>query len=125
MPYSRERAVKVTIAWQLCPLHAASEPDLPTLMSFPKASGFIDIATEIGPSYFKFGIFLLDDKKGAQVAALEKSHNREAAEINRAILRKWLEGTNKVDVTWDWLVKCLKKANLHTLAREVENELKD
>ncbi len=94
-------------------------------MSFPNASGSMDIATEIGDSYFKFGIFLLNDKKGAQVAAMERTYNREAAEINRAILRKWLEGTNKVDVTWDWLVTCLQKTGLHRLAKEVEKGLID
>lgn len=94
-------------------------------MSFPKAGGFIDITTEIGGSYSKFGIFLLNDKKRALVAALEKAHSHDAAEINQAIFGKWLEGVNEVAVTWDWLVNCLKRAGLHALAKEVESGLKD
>lgn len=100
-----------------------SDPDLLTLMRFPTKDGEIDIAVEVGASYTKFGVFLLDDRKGVRVSALERSYKQEVGEINRAILREWLQGVNGVAVTWDWLLKCLKQANLHALAQVIENGL--
>lgn len=92
-------------------------------MSFPTKDGPIDIAVEVGKSYTQFGVFLLDDRKGVRVNSLKKSCQNEVEDINRAILGEWLQGVNDVEVTWDWLLKSLQKANLHALARVVENGL--
>ena len=102
-----------------------SEPDLMKLMEFPKGDASIDLTTEIGMSYRKLATFLLKDEKGAIVDGLESKHLKDADEINSAIFRKWLAGTNQVDVTWDWLVRSLRKANLHALADLVKNGLTD
>ena len=102
-----------------------SEPDLMKLMEFPKGNDTIDLTTEIGMSYRRFAVFLLNDKKGALVDGLESKHLKDAAEINSAIFTKWLAGTNQVDVTWDWLVRSLRKANLYALADFVDNGLTD
>ena len=106
-------------------IYADSEPDLLTLMDFPAGSTTIDIAVEIGASYSKFGIFLLKDGKRNIISALEKAHNQDPEVINQEIFTKWLSGVNGVAVTWDWLVKCLYKAGLHSLRETVENGLTD
>ncbi len=92
-------------------------------MSFPTKDGPIDIAVKVGASYFKFGVFLLNDRKGDRVSILKSSCQHQVEEINRAILREWLQGVNGVAVTWDWLLNSLKQANLHALAQVVENGL--
>jgi len=92
-------------------------------MSFPTKDGCIDIAIEVGTSYFQFGVFLLNDRKGDRVSNLKSSCQQQVEDINRAILREWLQGVNGVAVTWDWLLNSLKQANLHALAQLVENGL--
>ena len=94
-------------------------------MYFPAGSTTIDIAVQIGASYPKFGIFLLKDGKRNIISALEKAHNRDPEVINQEIFTKWLSGVNGVAVTWDWLVRCLHKAGLHSLRETVENGLTD
>lgn len=94
-------------------------------MHFPQGNDHIDLTTEIGTSYRKLAIFLLDDTKGAIINGLETRHLKDATEINTAMFTKWMEGTNRVAVTWDWLVESLRKANLHELADTVESGLED
>ena len=103
--------------------YADSEPDLLTLMAYPDGSETVDIAVRVGTSYSKFGIFLLKDGKGDIISALEKAHGRDPDVLIQEIFKKWLSGVNGVAVTWDWLVKCLYKAGLHSLGSTVENGL--
>lgn len=106
-------------------LCAGSRPKLPVLLSFPRGNSTIDLTIEIGESYSKFAVFLLNDETGAIITALEGQHHNDAAKINSVVFTKWLTGVNEVDVTWNWLVECLRKANLHALADSVDSELQD
>lgn len=94
-------------------------------MSFPEGNETIDLTVAIGTSYSKLAIFLLNDRNGAIIKSLDSQHLKVANEINRAVFSKWLEGTNRVAVEWDWLIECLRKANLHELANTVESGLED
>ena len=95
------------------------------LMHFPQGNDHIDLTTQIGPSYNKFAIFLLKDENGAIISGLERQHLKDANDINTAVFQKWMEGINRVAVTWDWLVESLRNADLHELANIVESGLKD
>ena len=72
----------------------------------------VNIVEQIGADYSRFGIFLLEDKNGAVVKALEKEHRGNAQEINTDIFRRWFEGKGMRPVAWSTLVKCLQKIYL-------------
>ena len=72
----------------------------------------INIAVEVGAKYSTFGVFLLDDKNGTLVEALEVEHSKNAERINMAILQKWLQGKGLKPVAWSTLVIALEKINL-------------
>ena len=95
------------------------------LKHFPQGNDHIDLTTDIGTSYTNFAIFLLNDEKGAIISGLETQHLKDANHINTAVFKKWMEGTNRVAVTWDWLVESLRNADLHELADTVESGLED
>lgn len=94
-------------------------------MRFPQGDDHINLITQIGPSYNELAIFLLNDEKGAIISGLERQHLKDANDINMAVFKKWMEGTNRVAVTWDWLVESLRNADLHELANTVESGLGD
>lgn len=94
-------------------------------MHFPQGNDHIDLTTQIGTAYRKFAIFLLNDANGAIIDGLETRHLKDATDINTAVFTKWMEGTNRVAVTWDWLVESLRNADLHELANTVESGLED
>ena len=68
----------------------------------------INIVEAIGGQWRTVGIFLLNDKTGTILdgIAREKVYNDE--DINRDILRRWLEGRGKHDRTWKGLLDVLK-----------------
>ena len=72
----------------------------------------VNIAVQIGANYSCFGIFLLEDKTGAVVEALEKEHRGNAQEININIFRRWLQGNGLKPVAWSTLVTVLQKIKL-------------
>ena len=81
----------------------------------------INIAARIGDKYWKFGIFLLDDKHGDVVDAIVHSmHQQDTEQINVKILQKWLNGMGQQPVTWETLVQVLKDIQLNELAKEIE-----
>ena len=71
-----------------------------------------NIAVQVGAKYSTFGVFLLDDKSGTIVEALEMEHLKNAERINLAILQKWLQGMGLKPVAWSTLVTALEKINL-------------
>ena len=72
----------------------------------------VNVAVQVGVRYSKFGIFLLNDVKGVLVPALEQEHQRNAENINMAILQRWLQGKGLKPVTWSTLVDVLKKIEM-------------
>ena len=85
-------------------------PDTPTwheLLCFSAEK--LNIAIQVGAKYSTFGIFLLEDKNGAIIEALEFEHFGNAEKINTAILYKWLNGRGVRPATWSTLVSVLQK----------------
>ena len=75
---------------------------------------------EISTKYVQFGAILLDDRNGSVVRNLEHEHQRNAEQINTAILREWVNGKGKQPVTWATLIEVLRDIELSTLADNIE-----
>lgn len=95
-------------------------PSLTELLDFPYRDKTIDILESIGTDYMTFGLFLLNDENGRIVSSIEKQRMQRSHEINKDILDRWIAGNGLKPVTWNTLVKCLRKAKLHTLANDIE-----
>eukprot|EP00731_Ephydatia_muelleri_P023587 Em0015g1170a len=94
-------------------------PTLKLLMNFPTQEGTINIIQEIGVAYSKLGIFLLNDKNGNRIAALQREHHQNAEDITMAMFQTWFrEGTEK-SITWNTLVTALGNASLNSLADKI------
>ena len=78
---------------------------------------------EIGTYYNMFGVLLLNDKSGAIISALEQQHHSRATAVNFEILQQWIQGSGIQPVTWETLVKVLRKSKLNTLADKIESSL--
>ena len=74
---------------------------------------------EVVPQYKRLGNILLKCPKGVKVLAMEKSHAHNVDGVVYDIFQKWL--VEDADATWSKLVSCLKEANLHSLAQEIES----
>lgn len=94
-------------------------PTLELLMNFPTQGATINIIQEIGANYSNLGIFLLNDKNGTRIVALQRQHHLNAEDITKAIFQTWFcEGTEK-SITWNTLVTALRKAGLNCLADKI------
>ena len=93
-------------------------PTMPELLSFSDEK--LNVAVQVGAKYSTFGIFLLEDKTGAIVEALEMEHRGNAERINMAILQRWLQGKGMKPVTWSTLIEVLRKIGLCALADKIE-----
>ena len=100
-------------------LTLAQRPTLPTLLKFPCKGGFIDLISEIGAKYKKFGILLLKDHTGARITAIAQKHTNDAEQINIEVLQEWLQGKGKKPVTWHTLIEVLKDTGLSELAKDI------
>lgn len=85
-------------------------PTMPELLCFSDKKQ--NIAVRVGANYSKFGIFLLEDRDGGIIDALEAEHCKNAEKINMAILKQWLQGKGLKPVTWSTLVNVLKKVGM-------------
>ena len=79
----------------------------------------VNLADTIGVKYCDFGILLLEDCAGDQVAAIEKELRGNTSDIVRQVFRLWLQGKGKQPVSWDTLVSVLQDIGLNTLARDI------
>ena len=102
-----------------------SPPTLDTLRHFPAINGHIDIATEIGTNYDKFGTLLLEDKNGNKVNNIKVSERGDPVEITVEILKQWLNGKGRKPVTWQTLVKCLRDTDLNTLVEKMKRSFSE
>ena len=89
-------------------------------MSFPMADGNVNLAKKIGADYMTFGILLLDDETGEQIAAIENEYKCNADRINLRVLQLWVQGKGRQPVTWATLVAVLQDTGLVKLANDVE-----
>ena len=98
-------------------------PTMPQLMAFPVQGGdSIDFTLEIGNSYKKFGIFILNDSKGTTMNSLESQHLKNSEEILHDVFSRWLEGKS-LQCTWEKLLECLRLCRCNTLADQLEKNL--
>ena len=93
------------------------------LLSFKGKEKAFNVAEHVGKKYFTLGVFLLDDKTGGIVQALENEHLRNAEAINMAIFMKWLQGKGALPVTWSALIDVLRNIDLCTLADDIKGGL--
>ena len=77
---------------------------------------------QVGGSYFKFGVILLNDQTGSLVRSLEQECLRNPETIVLKILNKWMEGRG-LPVMWESLIKTLRDVNLSTLADNIHHQL--
>ena len=76
----------------------------------------VDIIEEIGDRYHKFGTFLLEDKRGSKMSALEKEKHENAEDINTAVLTRWIRGEGRKPISWATLASVLDECQLSTFA---------
>ena len=105
-------------------LTLAQCPTLPTLLMFPYKGRFVDIISEIGAKYKKFGILLLNDQTGARITAIAHKHTNDPEQINIEVLQEWLQGKGKKPVTWHTLMEVLKGTGLSELAKDISTTCK-
>ena len=87
-------------------------------------SGFKDIVAEIQNNHEHFGTLLLEDTNGNVVKGIEKANNNgDPVDITVEILRQWLQGSGRLPVTWQTLIKCLRGAKLNVAADYIEGAL--
>ena len=79
----------------------------------------INIPQDIGPNYYRFGLYLLDDHNGTRVKNIERDY-REIERINTEILQEWVSGRGKKPVSWETLTEVLRDIELCALASEIE-----
>ena len=84
------------------------------------SDGKVNLAEKIGVNYYDFGVLLLEDDDGDQITAIEKELGKNAADINRQVLRLWLKGKGRQPVTWATLVAVLQDVELVELAKGIK-----
>ena len=93
----------------LCCLFFSDEPpSLPELIC-------LNVPEQVGGSYFKFGVILLNGRTGSLVRSYKKECQGDAEEVMLRILQEWLEGKG-LPVTWESLVKTLRDTKHTVLA---------
>ena len=103
--------------------HFTTDPTVPNMMELFRCAGqkeIHNIPEEIGTDYGRFGTHLLNDKSGTKINAIEWRYQRHAEEINREILRQWLDGKGRKPVKWATLITVLKETSKLTLAEDIE-----
>lgn len=78
---------------------------------------------QIGRQYSTLGPLLLCDDMGAVTSAIVSQCQRDADEINREILTRWLQGRGKLPVTWSTLIDVLRDMELSELAQVIQEAL--
>ena len=96
---------------------ANSKPTLPQLMR-------LSIPENVGVNYEKFGIYLLNDKDGNQVAIIKEDSKHQTETIVIGILRKWIQEV-PTEVSWKNLITVLKDINLSKLADNVKKRYQE
>ena len=96
-------------------------PTLLQLICFPFQGKTINIVQMIGADYFDLGVSLLQDETGAIMNSLVKQHQRDAIDINRQFLIRWLNGEGKHPVSWATLATELERYGHVTLASKIRS----
>ena len=93
-------------------LFVGERPTLPELLR-------LRIPQQVGASYSKFGIFLLNDLTGGRLRNFEKMCQGDAEEVMLRILQEWLEGKG-LPVLWEVLVQTLRDTELNILVDQIQ-----
>ena len=101
------------VMWLDTPTTETEKPSLPKLYD-------LEVIDTIGAGYERFGIFLLNDKTGSRVEAIEHDCQK-AHRITKKILQEWLEGKGEPP-TWEVLVKTLRRCKLNALACTIQQQ---
>lgn len=89
------------------------------LLHFNGKARAFNVVAQVGTSYSKMGVFLLNDETGAVVQALEKEHMKDAENITMAIFSRWLQGKGAQPVAWSTLINVMRKIGLCILADDI------
>ena len=98
-------------------------PTLLTLGEFELDGSKINIPDKIGAQYQNLGCILLQDGDGSILEQLESDNRGQAADIKRAIMKRWLRGEGKMPVTWRTLIEVLETMKLKKLAQDMRDAL--
>ena len=79
------------------------------------------LVEKVGTDYSSFGVMLLQDSSGEKICAIEKEKRGNVADINREILRLWLQGKGKQPVTWNTLTTVLADIMRDDLAKMISS----
>ena len=90
---------------------SGEQPSLPELLR-------LKVPREVGANYSMFGIFLLNDRTGSRVNAIDDECRGKSDRIILKILQEWLEGKG-LPVTWQSLVQTLRDTGLLVLADQI------
>ena len=105
-----------------CPSHTGDKPTLRQLVNMKLVDGKpLNVTGQIATNYYNFGMNLLQDENGVEVAVIERDH-KGAEAITRAILMKWLRDGGPT-CTYQYLVECLEESGLRALADEISGQL--
>ena len=89
--------------------------DHPTLPELIK----IDIPLRVRDKYDSFGICLLNDETGDQMAIIKDDCRGNPEKITIVILREWLKGRG-MEVSWKSLIETLRSCKINSLADQIE-----
>ena len=111
------------IVWILIIVVGYAAPTLLKLKTMKGADGKpLKIVQRIAShDYTTFGMCLLQDENGEEVALIEKNHiNKGAESVTQAILQKWLT-SDAPTRTYQHLIECLRQSELGALAELIAN----
>ncbi len=97
-------------------------PNIVQLRSFKlNDNRVIDIVTEVGSNYKKFGELLLESE--TEVNIIEMSSHYDPKTIVDKILCEWIAGKGRHPLTWQTLVDTIEESDLRTLASDLRGHL--
>ena len=70
--------------------------------------------------YITFGMHLLRDEDVKEVRVIGKNHKDDVEDVVRAIIEKWL-ASSEAPRTYQYMIECLRKSQLRTLADLIAN----
>ena len=93
-------------------------------MYFHTPSGdYVDVIQRIRVKYRHLGIILLNDENGDIVDGIEADCRHELKIIVTSILKQWLQGNGRLQISWGTLVTTLRMIELNALAGDIEDNL--
>ena len=114
------------IVWILIIVVGYAAPTLLKLKTMKGADGKpLKIVQKIAAhDYTTFGMCLLKDENGEDVALIEKDHiNKGSESVTQAFLQKWLT-SDAPTRTYQHLIECLRQSELGALAELIANATK-